>query len=667
MSIMIDKKHIRNNIKNQKNTFLTTPTLQPLIWVCDNKVEKCHSCDIYFSFIKRRHHCRLCGRIFCGSCCFQYVKIPELLHKITDQSWWFFDSEKQLLCQKCYLDVNIIYNFPQEFYMFLNIPLTIKEIFKLRSISKKWCQIINLIILRYKRIQYFLPCQPISNMEQIFLWNHRFEYLNHPELMYKLLSRTKSYLHKKYISELSKKKIFTCREVLCNRNCLHQTKIEHIFEWLYSQDRNSDILPLILKNIDNINNYDFLNMLPLILNFGSKFPELYDTIVTKCIINPKLTFDLYFHFRLLLNIEDDMAEKINIQYQYDHFIELIPKNDRNKIENTYKFIEKLEYIQKIENIVEINEWIYKNDIYIPWDQTLKCLSILPESFEVISSNTRPIKIGILVKTKYSHEMIVNILIKKEDIRKDFLSMIISKCINKICHKHVNIPVYNIIPIHSKFGIIEMVNNVVSLYDISKKYNTTLYKYIMEINPEQSINNIRKNFISSCVGSCILSYMLGLGDRHLENILLSSEGKIFHIDFDYILGEDPKNVSVEMMITEDMLEMLGGKNSVYFKTFQTECKQSYIKIRQRNNLWYFIFMHLHKKYPEKYSKEYIEYYLIDKLVPGESNKSVNTEIVNIIQHSSNSYFSKYVTNWTHEISKELGKIGSYLNLKSYFQT
>ena len=140
---MIDKKY-RNRNKNQNNQTEHTPTLQPLIWISDDKVDKCHKCDIHFSFINRRHHCRLCGRIFCGYCCNQFAEIPKVLERITDQSWWFYESNR--LCQTCYSEVEIIYNFSSEFYMFLEIPLTIKEIFQLRCISKKWRNIINLII-----------------------------------------------------------------------------------------------------------------------------------------------------------------------------------------------------------------------------------------------------------------------------------------------------------------------------------------------------------------------------------------------------------------------------------------------------------------------------------------------------------------------------------------
>ena len=677
MSIMIDNKYRnknRNKNRNKKNKIISTPTeqtptLQPLIWVSDDKVDKCHKCDVSFSFINRRHHCRLCGRIFCGYCCDQFAEIPELLHRISDQNWWFFKNTTHRLCQPCYSEVNIIHDFPGEFYMFLEIPLTIKEIFQLRCVSKKWCNIINLLILKYKRIQYLLPCQKISQLEERFLRNHRFEYLNHPELMYKLISRTNSDFHLKYISLLPSQQMRGCREVLCNRNCLHQTKIEHILEWLHFQDRNSDIFQLILKNIDNINTYDFLNIFPMLLHFGSKFPEIYTIISTKCLLHKKLMYNLYFHFKCWMHVIDDMVYKAEILSEFDRFIDLMSDTDLSEIKTTYQFIEKLETISDTSNISEINkinDWLINKNVCIPWDHTLKCLSILPESFEVIPSKTRPMKIGILVRTKYLQEMVVNVLLKREDVQKDYLSIIISKWINKICHKHVDIKTYHVLPVHSSFGIIEMVDNVVSLYDVSKKYGTNLYKYITERNPERSINVIRTHFIRSCVGSCISSYLLGLGDRHLENILLTSDGKIFHIDFDYLLGEDPKHVSVEMMITEDMLEMMGGRNSIHFKTFQRECEQAYVKIRQRSNLWYFLFMYLHLKYPDKYSEKDVESYLIDKLVPGESNINANTEIVKIIRNSSELYFSKYVTNWTHDISKNISQIGKYLDLRGYFQ-
>ena len=42
-----------------------------------------------------------------------------------------------------------------------------------------------------------------------------------------------------------------------------------------------------------------------------------------------------------------------------------------------------------------------------------------------------------------------------------------------------------------------------------------------------------NFLKTYAQWCYLGYVIGLGDRHTNNILVTEEGKIIHIDFEYI--------------------------------------------------------------------------------------------------------------------------------------
>ncbi|XP_012675751.2 zinc finger FYVE domain-containing protein 9 isoform X3 [Clupea harengus] len=39
------------------------------VWVPDSKAPICMKCEIKFTFTKRRHHCRACGKVFCAACC----------------------------------------------------------------------------------------------------------------------------------------------------------------------------------------------------------------------------------------------------------------------------------------------------------------------------------------------------------------------------------------------------------------------------------------------------------------------------------------------------------------------------------------------------------------------------------------------------------------------
>ena len=49
---------------------------EPVLWVPDAFQESCYSCLAEFRLWRRRHHCRRCGRIFCGSCTGVRVELP---------------------------------------------------------------------------------------------------------------------------------------------------------------------------------------------------------------------------------------------------------------------------------------------------------------------------------------------------------------------------------------------------------------------------------------------------------------------------------------------------------------------------------------------------------------------------------------------------------------
>ncbi|KAI6869188.1 putative phosphoinositide 3-kinase [Hortaea werneckii] len=103
-------------------------------------------------------------------------------------------------------------------------------------------------------------------------------------------------------------------------------------------------------------------------------------------------------------------------------------------------------------------------------------------------------------------------------------------------------------------------------------NTAILNYLRQHNPPTSNsssstppsasilgvrNDAMENYVRSLAGYCIITYLLGVGDRHLDNLLLTPEGRFFHIDFGYILGRDPKPLAPLMKITVEMVEGMGG--------------------------------------------------------------------------------------------------------------
>ncbi|KRX71563.1 Huntingtin-interacting protein 1 [Trichinella sp. T6] len=49
----------------------------PTLWVPDHAARRCMGCDSEFWMVNRKHHCRSCGKIFCGSCSNYECPVPE--------------------------------------------------------------------------------------------------------------------------------------------------------------------------------------------------------------------------------------------------------------------------------------------------------------------------------------------------------------------------------------------------------------------------------------------------------------------------------------------------------------------------------------------------------------------------------------------------------------
>ncbi|ROT82149.1 hepatocyte growth factor-regulated tyrosine kinase substrate [Penaeus vannamei] len=57
--------------------------------------ECCHRCRSQFTIIRRKHHCRACGQVFCGDCSSKFSTIPK------------FGIEREVrVCESCYDDIN---------------------------------------------------------------------------------------------------------------------------------------------------------------------------------------------------------------------------------------------------------------------------------------------------------------------------------------------------------------------------------------------------------------------------------------------------------------------------------------------------------------------------------------------------------------------------------
>uniref|UniRef100_A0A669BHV6 phosphatidylinositol-4,5-bisphosphate 3-kinase n=1 Tax=Oreochromis niloticus TaxID=8128 RepID=A0A669BHV6_ORENI len=98
----------------------------------------------------------------------------------------------------------------------------------------------------------------------------------------------------------------------------------------------------------------------------------------------------------------------------------------------------------------------------------------------------------------------------------------------------------------------------------------------------------EEFTLSCAGYCVATYVLGIGDRHNDNIMIRETGQLFHIDFGHFLGNFKRKLGINrervpFILTYDFVHVIQQgrtNNSEKFERFREYCERAY-KILCRN--------------------------------------------------------------------------------------
>ena len=116
--------------------------------------------------------------------------------------------------------------------------------------------------------------------------------------------------------------------------------------------------------------------------------------------------------------------------------------------------------------------------------------------------------------------------------------------------------YSIIAMSPSSGLVEFVDNSMPISQVLANYNNSIMQFFRTHAPKSGAKyNVRPEVIStyvrSCAGYCVITYILGVGDRHLDNIMLQLSGHFFHIDFGFIFGRDPKPLPPAFRLTREV--------------------------------------------------------------------------------------------------------------------
>lgn len=324
----------------------------------------------------------------------------------------------------------------------------------------------------------------------------------------------------------------------------------------------------------------------------------------------------YFHWYLMVECDDKSEDqgaeyrKLFAKVEYDFMMELMKKPQGAETRNILlRQAELIAVLSKISSDIKISRETVarkvervkqyladpKNEIVVmdpplplPLDPSVMIVGVDPAETLVFKSSLFPIMMTFKTITKQKYQIMFK---TGDDLRQDQLVIQIITLMDQLLQKEnldLKLSPYKILATGTTAGAAQFVPSM-SLQSIVNKYKgNTVLAYLKYNNPDDKAPlGVRKEaldiFVKSCAGYCVITYLLGVGDRHLDNLLLAPDGHFFHADFGFILGRDPKPFAPAMKLCKEMVDGMGGSSSEQYRQFKQYCFTAYTTLRKSSNL------------------------------------------------------------------------------------
>ncbi|XP_023613936.1 phosphatidylinositol 4-phosphate 3-kinase C2 domain-containing subunit alpha isoform X3 [Myotis lucifugus] len=500
----------------------------------------------------------------------------------------------------------------------------------------------------------------LSKEDKAFLWEKRYYCLKHPNCLPKILASAPNWkwvnLAKIYslLQQWPPLDPLTALELLDSKFADQEVRCQAV-TWMeaISDDELADLLP------------QFVQALKYEIYLNSSLVRF---LLSRALGNIQIAHNLYWLLK-------DALHDAQFGARYEHVLGALlsvgGKGLREELLKQTKLVQLLGGVaEKVKqasgsarqvvlhrSMERVQSFFLRNKCRLPLNPSLVAKELNIKSCSFFSSNAVPLKVTMVNTDPMGEE--INVMFKVgEDLRQDMLALQMIKIMDKIWLKEgldLRMVIFKCLSTGRDRGMVELVPASDTLRKIQVEYGVTgsfkdkpLAEWLRKYNPsEEEYEKASENFIYSCAGCCVATYVLGICDRHNDNIMLRSTGHMFHIDFGKFLGHAQmfgsfKRDRAPFVLTSDMAYVINGgeKPTIRFQLFVDLCCQAYNLIRKQTNLFLnLLSLMIPSGLPELTSIQDLKY-VRDALQPQTTDAEATIFFTRLIESSLGSIATKF---------------------------
>ena len=616
-------------------------------WVDDSLVSSCYNCASAFGFFLRKHHCRCCGNIFCASCSNNYIQIPEYIYdRPSPEDYWNLSyyarslrGPEERVCDACR---SLIEMRKREFVSFsamLDNPPSVRG---LNTDPLCTADMREQYLQTLRAIQYKLPDDPYTPIELKLLQVNSSLFANHSKYTVHLL---KTICWNSQGEELALRVLRNpincpCRDLWCTRTCQPELSTDDCLHVLHTCRENlpPTIVDILLGIISISPEPVLLCHVPLLVDMllSTGNTALIKRLVELLLSTNRLFYHSFWAVQIGVSRGNAMTGGAS------SFYSAINPDVLQHVTTVYRF-----YAGLVDHLADPIPYLQEQfqmlgPMPLPYAPDTVLVEVQQDSMVIKDSCTRPICLTFYTNTGAT----INLLFKREDISRDVTVLNLMTLCNIILEDHLEedfpLIAYPAMCLTPNGGVIEIVRGAQTVYQIAKEGRTILQHIILQ-NDHLVVRDILQRYMRSLVVYTLQNYYIGLGDRHLQNIMITDDGVIFHIDFGYILGEDAHLGSGQVKINTDMIEAMGGADEQLYRDYLDLCARGTTILRK-----HYILFHLLLQ--QSGDAESVTKFIRNRFQPRQSDSDVADSLVSIIRQSSEGY-GGYIIDFFHYHTQE----------------